>query len=488
MMFHTRTSDLMIGSSVDHEGDAYQSTNADGDDNNQADDEDGINIASISATGSVVEMDVSVNNNLSSDAQLVCWMDLNQDGDFQDSGERTQPGFASHTLTGGGSGSTFYATAQTNTGVTQPNEALGAPVAPNPSLLANPGDLTGVAHLRANDILILDMGTTGTIPSGEDFTIRARGTYDTTNSTGNGRADIHTSPDNSTWTFAGAISMTGQINFADFTFTAPATARYVRITRTTNRVNVDGITYTAPGGSSCTDTSGITDGTFTTGNVPAGCSGDATVQWTGISSYPTSGNVFIRCRLTTEDGSTSGAANFFNDMSPSPLGPARDGEVEDTVVPSSSLPITLNSFSSSYDAGGLRLDWQTGMEVMNVGFNVYGYVEGEKIKLNKEIIPSKRPDSVVPQYYEERIEVPNGVEQLGISSVDTRGKEDYFGPFEIGVSYGEEVEVKKVNWERVKEEYTQKMISKGYVNKGGVMRSSRVGNGSYISKLVTDSK
>ena len=148
------------------------------------------------------------------------------------------------------------------------------------------------------------------------------------------------------------------------------------------------------------------------------------------------------------------------------------------------LPITLTSFSSNLIANNLNISWQTGMEVMNVGFNVYGYIEGEKIKLNKEIIPSKRPDSVVPQYYEERIEVPNGVEQLGISSVDTRGKEDYFGPFEIGASYGEEVEVKKVNWERVKEEYTQKMISKGYVNKGGVMRSSRVGNGSYISKLV----
>ena len=219
-----------------------------------------------------------------------------------------------------------------------------------------------------------------------------------------------------------------------------------------------------------------TDNTFTTGNIPAGCVGTATLQWI-VPATPNTDSAAARFRITTDP-------SFFTDASPEPSGAVLDGEVEDYFTGVGSLPITLNSFSSSYDAGGLRLDWQTGMEVMNVGFNIYGYIEGKKIKLNKEIIPSKRPDSVVPQYYEERIEVPDGVKQLGISSVDTRGKEDYFGPFEIGASYGEEVEVKKVNWERVKEEYTQKMISKGYVNKGGVMRSSRVGSGSYISKLV----
>ena len=67
----------------------------------------------------------------------------------------------------------------------------------------------------------------------------------------------------------------------------------------------------------------------------------------------------------------------------------------------SSLPVTLSSFSSSKRGGGLLLDWSTSTETINMGFNVYAYVDGEKVILNDLLIPSKAPNSVVPQYYEE---------------------------------------------------------------------------------------
>ncbi len=84
------------------------------------------------------------------------------------------------------------------------------------------------------------------------------------------------------------------------------------------------------GSGSCSST-GITDSTFTTGNVPAGCSGSATVVWTGLTSVPTTGTSYLRCRLTTQND-TSFGANFFSDSSPQPVGGAIDGEVEDNEV------------------------------------------------------------------------------------------------------------------------------------------------------------
>ncbi len=94
-------------------------------------------------------------------------------------------------------------------------------------------------------------------------------------------------------------------------------------------------------GSGSCSAAGISDNSFTTGNVPAGCSGTVTVVWTDLNSVPTSGTTYLRCRLTTEDGSTpGGAADFFSDASPSSQGPARDGEVEDFTI--SSTPTAVH--------------------------------------------------------------------------------------------------------------------------------------------------
>jgi len=137
-----------------------------------------------------------------------------------------------------------------------------------------------------------------------------------------------------------------------------------------------------------------------------------------------------------------------------------------------SLPVTLSSFSSSNIGGGVLLDWSTSTETINMGFNVYAYIGGEKVRLNDQIIPSHNPDSVIPQFYEENVELPDGVTQLGISSVDINGHEDFFGPYEIGASFGKEPELRKVEWEKISEEYNQKMAGKGFEMMAGKMRAS----------------
>ena len=141
------------------------------------------------------------------------------------------------------------------------------------------------------------------------------------------------------------------------------------------------------------------------------------------------------------------------------------------------LPVTLSSFSSSYAGGGLQLDWSTSTETSNIGFNIYAYIEGEKVRLNDQIIQSHSPDSVIPQFYEEYVELPGGVTQLGISSVDINGHEDHFGPYEIGASFGTEPEIRKIEWNQIREKYNQKMAGKGFEMRAGKMRSPAPENG-----------
>ncbi len=135
------------------------------------------------------------------------------------------------------------------------------------------------------------------------------------------------------------------------------------------------------------------------------------------------------------------------------------------------LPITLASIESSYAEGGLRLDWSTSTETMNIGFNVYAYIDGEKVIINDEMIPSHEPNSLDPQYYEKTVAIPEGVTQIGISSVDISGHEDYFGPYEVGGSYGSEPVSKKIDWKKIKEKYNQKMAGKGFEMRAGKMRA-----------------
>jgi len=143
------------------------------------------------------------------------------------------------------------------------------------------------------------------------------------------------------------------------------------------------------------------------------------------------------------------------------------------INPESSLPVTLAEFSSYYAGSGLKLLWSTATEAFNAGFYLYGYYgDGERVKLSDRLVPTKRPNSVEPQYYEEIVDIPDGVLKLGISSVDMRGVEDHFGPYEVGATYGEEPDTTPVDWKSLKEDYNQKMISRGYTMKGGKMRKS----------------
>ncbi|MBN1558615.1 hypothetical protein JW998_00080, partial [candidate division KSB1 bacterium] len=85
---HIIVPNLRLGDDVDAETDGYQSTNANGDDTHNRDDEDGVLTSLVFARGETAAVDISVYNTTGQTATLVGYMDLNGDGDFLDANEK----------------------------------------------------------------------------------------------------------------------------------------------------------------------------------------------------------------------------------------------------------------------------------------------------------------------------------------------------------------------------------------------------------------
>jgi len=148
------------------------------------------------------------------------------------------------------------------------------------------------------------------------------------------------------------------------------------------------------------------------------------------------------------------------------------------------LPVTLSSFNSSYGEGGVVVDWSTSTETINIGFNIYAHIDGERVIINDQMIESHMGDSVEPQFYEKAVSVPEGATELSISSVDIYGHEEYFGPYEIGASYGKEPVAKKIEWKKIREQYNQKMAGNGFEIRAGKMRAGAPEEQGLVSSLI----
>lgn len=76
-----------------------------------------------------------------------------------------------------------------------------------------------------------------------------------------------------------------------------------------------------------------------------------------------------------------------------PTGAAPDGEVEDYVLDFSPTSVDLLWFNARPEGRGITVRWETASEIDNAGFNLYRAtaLEGEKMQLNGDLIPSKVP-------------------------------------------------------------------------------------------------
>lgn len=206
------------------------------------------------------------------------------------------------------------------------------------------------------------------------------------------------------------------------------------------------------------------DGTFSTGNIPSGCVGTAVLKWTGLPILPANTNftlnTFIRVRFTKDP-------NFLSDASPSPVGLASDGEVEDHPLTLTSTPVTMSYFDSNVSGSRVVVDWGTSSELFNVGFQLWA-LDGSTNKwhtLHDWLVRSGSGNAVEPQSYRKSARIPGQIATLaalGISSVDSDGTEHYYGPFTPGERYGSLSQLEPIPWDDIRAENDARMADLGY--------------------------
>ena len=91
---------------------------------------------------------------------------------------------------------------------------------------------------------------------------------------------------------------------------------------------------------------------------------------------------------------------------------------------SDTTPVTLSSFNSSETSDGVKFEWSTATEVGNIGFNIYGVINGSKQRLNESTILSTKVDSLSPLDYQTTIE-NSDADSFYISDIDLKGKENF---------------------------------------------------------------
>lgn len=135
-----------------------------------------------------------------------------------------------------------------------------------------------------------------------------------------------------------------------------------------------------------------------------------------------------------------------------------------------SLPVNLDYFSSTQTGNTVSVNWSTSTESFNIGFNLWGEVDGEWLALNRNLIPSQKVDSHSVLNYRRHVRLNRhnrGISKIGISSIDTQGKEEFYGPFDIGQRYGEQSVPEPIDWAGVVAQKEATMMAKGFVKKNG---------------------
>ena len=168
-----------------------------------------------------------------------------------------------------------------------------------------------------------------------------------------------------------------------------------------------------------------TDSTFTTGNIPDGYVGAVTLQWT--VSGPPAASTWARLRLATD-------SSFFSDASPQPAGLKGPGESEGHPVNDSPLAVSLGYFLATRDGDQVDFTWQTATELGTAGFYLLAEVDGDRVQLNNELVPSTVIDSVEPVNYSARY--ASDATRFHLEEIDVGGARSLHGPFILGEPVG----------------------------------------------------
>lgn len=132
--------------------------------------------------------------------------------------------------------------------------------------------------------------------------------------------------------------------------------------------------------------------------------------------------------------------------------------------------VTISSFKTKQRGNSLIAKWQTSSEAFNLGFHLWGNIDGQWVQLNKRMIASRSIDSTEPQDYRYRVnltKLEGQVTQVGISAYDTTGNEDFYGPFETGEEYGDQEVARYIDWSKQRSLYDQRMRGAGFTKLAG---------------------
>jgi len=90
--------------------------------------------------------------------------------------------------------------------------------------------------------------------------------------------------------------------------------------------------------------------------------------------------------------------------------------------------------------------------------------------LNKKLVPGQPEDTAQRNKYKRTLRLSrhqqNTIHRFGISSVDNTGYEEFYGPFELGVEYGEASTSEPIDWAFTRQDFETSMHSKGYLKVG----------------------
>jgi subtilisin-like proprotein convertase family protein len=201
------------------------------------------------------------------------------------------------------------------------------------------------------------------------------------------------------------------------------------------------------------------DNTFTTPNIPDGVINTTRVLvWSGLPGPVLLSQSYLRLRITTD-------SSFMSDASPQPVGEVSDGEVEDHLLPASTLPVTLASVRSTVVAGQVEVNFTTASETDHVGFTIEER-DGSGWKILHDLVASDSSTSTEVRSYAVRLPSVPASGSFYIADHDIRGRRTVHGPFAVGASIGQDLSADRFDWTATAAEVAQARGHAGRVAAG----------------------
>lgn len=130
-------------------------------------------------------------------------------------------------------------------------------------------------------------------------------------------------------------------------------------------------------------------------------------------------------------------------------------------------PVTINKVEIEQTGRRVKFNWETTAESFHLGFHLWGETSAGWEQLNKRLIAGQGRNTESKSEYSNKIRLSrqqyNEVQRFGISSVDTSGFEEFYGPFVSNQEYGQEDNSEAIDWADTRKQFEQGMRDQGFV-------------------------